>query len=88
MFCDPIIADITQQIGILSCGASKETIAELGTLYWFTLEFGAYYEEGKKMKAVGAGIMSSFGECKHFMSKEAKFLKLIPEIDSKIAYPI
>jgi len=62
MFVDPDIASISQAIGLLSLGASDEQVAQLGTLYWYTIEFGACKENGV-MKAYGAGIASSFGEC-------------------------
>jgi phenylalanine-4-hydroxylase len=41
MFCDPVVCDISQQIGLLSIGATDTQIAQLGHLYWFTIEFGA-----------------------------------------------
>jgi phenylalanine-4-hydroxylase len=62
MFADKDIADISQQIGILSLGASDKQISELGALYWYTIEFGACREHNK-FKAYGAGIASSIGEC-------------------------
>ena len=47
-------------IGLLSLGASDEEVAKLGTLYWFTLEFGVCME-GSTFKGYGAGIASSIG---------------------------
>ena len=41
MFSDPVVCDISQQIGLLSLGATDEQISQLGHLYWFTIEFGA-----------------------------------------------
>ena len=46
MFLDPEIADLSHEIGLLSCGASDEHIAGLGTLYWYTVEFGSVIEDG------------------------------------------
>jgi phenylalanine-4-hydroxylase len=36
-------------------------LKKLGNLYWFTVEFGACYENGK-IKGFGAGISSSIEE--------------------------
>lgn len=43
-------------------GVSDDEIAQLGTLYWYTIEFGAC-KEGENYKSYGAGIASSIGEC-------------------------
>ena len=43
---------------------SETAIKRLGTVYWFVLEFGACRENGK-VKAVGPGLLSSFGEMEH-----------------------
>lgn len=71
MFADPVVADISQEIGLLSMGASDEQLRKLGNLYWFTIEFGACKENGK-MKGFGAGIASSIGECEvdYFINKQ------------------
>jgi phenylalanine-4-hydroxylase len=43
---------------------SEAAIKRLGTIYWFVLEFGACREQGQ-VKAVGPGLLSSFGEMEH-----------------------
>ena len=43
---------------------SEAAIKRLGTIYWFVLEFGACRENGE-IKAVGPGLLSSFGEMEH-----------------------
>jgi len=43
---------------------SEAAIKRLGTIYWFVLEFGACRENGE-VKAVGPGMLSSFGEMEH-----------------------
>ncbi|MFO0674925.1 MAG: phenylalanine 4-monooxygenase [Polyangiaceae bacterium] len=43
----------------------EETLSHIARLYWFTLEFGVV-EEGGRLAAVGAGLLSSFGELGRF----------------------
>lgn len=87
MFADPTVADISQEIGLLSMGASDEQLTKLGNLYWFTIEFGACMENGK-MKGYGAGIASSIGECEHFLSDKARFEWFDPFKACTRKYPI
>ncbi|MGQ0828411.1 MAG: phenylalanine 4-monooxygenase [Bacteroidota bacterium] len=42
----------------------------LGRIYWFTIEFGLI-KENEGLKIYGAGIISSMGETKHCLSKQA-----------------
>jgi len=37
MFADPVVAEFSQKIGLISLGASDKQISQLGTLYWYTL---------------------------------------------------
>lgn len=60
LFADKDVADLSHEIGLLSLGATDKEISQLGTLYWYTLEFGACREKGE-IKGYGAGIGSSFG---------------------------
>jgi monomeric phenylalanine-4-hydroxylase len=57
--CD--FADFSQFIGHGARIATDEQLEELGRLYWFTVEYGLVEEDGK-LKAYGAGLLSSFGE--------------------------
>ncbi len=59
MFCN---SDFAQIIGMASLGASHEDIAKLGTLYWFTVEFGICMEDNHR-KVIGGRILSSPSEC-------------------------
>lgn len=84
MFADPVVCDISQLIGMLSLGASDAQIAQLGSIYWFTIEFGLCWENDQK-KFYGAGVASSYGEIQNMVaSKELKKLDILnnpPPVD-------
>lgn len=46
MLADPLVADISHEIGLMSLGASDEELRRLGNVYWFTIEYGACKEKG------------------------------------------
>lgn len=46
-----------------------EIIAMLGRIYWFTIEFGLI-KENNEIKVYGAGLISSFGETFHSLSRD------------------
>mmetsp|Transcript_2790 Transcript_2790/g.7494 ORF Transcript_2790/g.7494 Transcript_2790/m.7494 type:complete len:156 (-) Transcript_2790:275-742(-) len=86
MFANKDFCDFSQEIGLASLGASDEDIVKLARCYWFSVEFGLCREfdaqTGEdRMKAYGAGLLSSFGELEHAVGEngddEAK-----PQIES------
>ncbi|KAM3143450.1 hypothetical protein pb186bvf_004511 [Paramecium bursaria] len=83
MLADPQIADLTQQIGLISCGIQENNLKKIGTLFWYTLEYGATLEKGL-IKGYGAGIGSSIAELENF--KNAQFEKLNPAIHATRNY--
>ena len=85
MFADPEMAQMSQDIGLLSLGASDEQIERLATVYWFIVEFGLCEQEGK-FKAIGAGLISAFGELQHAVSNVPDHPKFEPEVCAMKTY--
>ncbi len=74
-FTNPDFAAFSQMIGKAARTATDAQLLELGRLYWFTVEFGLI-EEGREIKAFGAGLLSSFSElenCFHPQVEKQKF---------------
>ncbi len=67
MFADKQFCQFSQEIGLASLGATDEEIKNLGTIYWFTIEYGLCLE-GLEKKAYGAGIFSSPSELENALS--------------------
>ncbi len=59
-----------ERFGALSLELGPEVQERLFRLFWFTVEFGLI-REGERLKAFGAGIMSSPAEARHAMGPEA-----------------
>lgn len=55
--------------------------------FWFTVEFGLCRQEGK-LKAFGAGLLSSFGELQYCLTEEPELHEFDPELTGDTKYPI
>jgi phenylalanine-4-hydroxylase len=61
------------KFGTLALTLPKPDLPHLFRLFWFTVEFGLIREDGR-VKAFGAGIMSSPSETRHASGNEADIL--------------
>ena len=89
MFADAAFAELSQEIGLASLGATDEDIERLSRCYWHSVEFGLVLEGGE-LKAYGAGLLSSFGELEHACAttSEATFVAWDPAVAALQAYPV
>lgn len=95
MFADAAFADLSQEIGLASLGASDIEIERLGNCYWHSVEFGLLREAGE-VKAYGAGLISSFGELEYACAthhptgatKRPTFKPWVPVDAAEQAYPV
>jgi phenylalanine-4-hydroxylase len=88
LFADPAFAEFSQEIGLASLGASDDYVKQLATCYWFTIEFGLCMEKNGKMKAFGAGLLSSFGELEYCLTDKPEKADFDPAITGVTDYPI
>ncbi|CAL8383055.1 unnamed protein product [Arctogadus glacialis] len=79
LLAEPSFAQFSQEIGLASLGASDEAVQKLATCYFFTVEFGLCKQEGR-LRAYGAGLLSSISELKHALSENAHILTFDPAV--------
>jgi len=80
---DPGFAALNRAFGRAAERVSEDVLKQIERVYWYTLEFGVA-KEGGKLKAYGAGLLSSFGELERFQ-REARLVPL--DISQMIARP-
>ena len=72
LLADPVIA--AYLLGLARIAerylCNEEVIESIARLYWYTIEFGLV-RENTQIKIYGAGILSSIGETRFVMSKDA-----------------
>ncbi|XP_055059931.2 tryptophan 5-hydroxylase 1b isoform X1 [Misgurnus anguillicaudatus] len=79
LLAEPSFAQFSQELGLASLGASDDAVQKLATCYFFTVEFGLCKQDGK-LRAYGAGLLSSISELKHSLSGNAKILPFEPKV--------
>ncbi|XP_066556924.1 tryptophan 5-hydroxylase 1a isoform X2 [Amia ocellicauda] len=79
LLAEPSFAQFSQEIGLASLGASDDAVQKLATCYFFTVEFGLCKQEGR-LRAYGAGLLSSISELRHALSGNAKIMPFDPKV--------
>lgn len=80
-------ADLSQRLGEGARDASDDKVDQLATLYWYTIEYGLVRQQGR-LRAFGAGLLSSYGELTHALSGKVEVLRFDPAVARKVPYPI
>jgi len=83
-FAHPELARMNRAFGEAAAGVDADTLVGVARLYWYTLEFGVVAEAGG-VRAVGAGLLSSFGELGRF-ERDAKLLPWSPDAITATPY--
>ncbi|XP_077419389.1 tryptophan 5-hydroxylase 1-like isoform X1 [Vanacampus margaritifer] len=79
LLAEPSFAQFSQEMGLASLGADDDAVRKLAACYFFTVEFGLCKQDGK-LRAYGAGLLSSVGELKHALSGKADVRPFDPHL--------
>uniref|UniRef100_A0A669BPZ7 tryptophan 5-monooxygenase n=1 Tax=Oreochromis niloticus TaxID=8128 RepID=A0A669BPZ7_ORENI len=79
LLAEPSFAQFSQELGLASLGASDDDVNKLATCYFFTVEFGLCKQDGR-LRAYGAGLLSSASELQHALSSCANILPFDPTV--------
>jgi phenylalanine-4-hydroxylase len=60
-FVHPELTQLNELFGRVTDSSDDATVEKIGRMYWYSLEFGAVEQSGR-VKAIGAGLLSSAGE--------------------------
>jgi phenylalanine-4-hydroxylase len=71
LLADPDFARLNRRFGDATRAADERTIEQLIRVYWYALEFGLVHE-GDGLRAIGAGLLSSYGELERFAGGAAE----------------
>jgi phenylalanine-4-hydroxylase len=81
---DARYARLNELFGLATLVADEPTVERLIRTYWYCVEFGVVREAGA-LKAVGAGLLSSFGELGRF-EREAALVPFDLEIIARTSF--
>ncbi len=84
----PEYADLMQMVGEGCKHASDDQITQIGRLYWYTIEFGLLRDDNGKLRAYGAGLLSSPGELAHAIEERPKIHRFDFETARHLENPI
>ncbi|HEX2621821.1 MAG TPA: hypothetical protein VHL11_16805 [Phototrophicaceae bacterium] len=76
-------ADYVERFGKYAIKFTPEQRKSMGSMWWYTIEFGFMMEDGD-MKAFGAGLMSSPGEMDHALSDAVEKVPFSLEVFDQI----
>jgi phenylalanine-4-hydroxylase len=72
LLSQPLFADMQRRFGEAARRSTEEQMAAIDRIYWYSMEFGLIRDGAGGYKAVGAGLLSSFGEIEEFAKASIK----------------